>query len=304
MDLEIVAADGVRLAATLFAPVGPSRGTVLVHSATAVPQGYYGRFADFLARQGMRVLTYDYRGIGRSRPRNLRGFQASMTEWAELDARAAHEVVRKHWGHEPLALVGHSFGGQLLGLIDDVRDASCALLAATQLPSIEHFSLLMRAWMKASWGALLPALSATFGYVPGWAGLGEDMPTGAAEEWGKWLAHPAYLRGYHADASERFAKFTAPVLLYSFSDDDFAPPASVTAMAGALSGAELDHRKLTPELVGAPIGHFGFFRPQHVELWEEGAAWLRAGLEGKPFPERRVGLLLTQEDIDRGLGMR
>ena len=303
-ELELVAADGVRLSARMYAPRGPSRGVVLFHSANATPQTYYARFADFLAGQGMRVVTYDYRGIGRSRPRSLRGFRATMTEWARLDARAAHGAVRAHFGREPLAIVGHSFGGQLIGLIDEPREAVAALLVATQLPSAAHFSLWMRAWMKASWGALIPALSRTFGYVPGWAGLGEDLPSGAAAEWGKWLAHPRYLRGYHPDAAARFAAFDAPVLLYSFSDDEFAPPGAVEAMAGALSGAALDHRKLTPELLGAPVGHFGFFRPKHRELWEEAGAWLRAALEGRPFPERRVGLLLTQEDIDVGLGQR
>jgi predicted alpha/beta hydrolase len=42
---------------------------VLIAPATAVPQGYYAKFARYLAAtQGFRVVTLDYRGIGRSKP--------------------------------------------------------------------------------------------------------------------------------------------------------------------------------------------------------------------------------------------
>src|SRR5687767_1550805 len=95
--VELTASDGVTLGATLFTPVTPaglSRGTVIIHSATAVPQRYYHRFARYAAQAiGARVLTYDYRGIGKSRPRSLRGFHASLTAWARLDAAAAHKFV-------------------------------------------------------------------------------------------------------------------------------------------------------------------------------------------------------------------
>jgi predicted alpha/beta hydrolase len=61
--------DRQLLSATLFVPRERARaGAVVINSATATPQAYYYRYAQYLARAGIPVLTYDYRGVGRSRP--------------------------------------------------------------------------------------------------------------------------------------------------------------------------------------------------------------------------------------------
>ena len=58
---------------------------VIVNPATSVHSRYYSRFAMFLFTAGFDVVTYDYRGIGGSRPASLRGFQASWLDWGYLD---------------------------------------------------------------------------------------------------------------------------------------------------------------------------------------------------------------------------
>lgn len=66
--------DGVMLGAQLFPATGqPLKGKVIINPATGVLARYYHRYARFLARHGFEVLTYDYRGIGQSRPARLRG---------------------------------------------------------------------------------------------------------------------------------------------------------------------------------------------------------------------------------------
>ena len=50
----------------MYEPSGHVRGTLMVNPATAVPQTYYGRFAQWSAQRGFRVVTFDYRGIGAS----------------------------------------------------------------------------------------------------------------------------------------------------------------------------------------------------------------------------------------------
>ena len=87
--LLIPCADGYSLHATLREPDTPALGIVLIHPATAVLQTLYSGFADYLTSRGFAVVTYDYRGIGRSRPESIRGFQAGMRDWADLDVEAA-----------------------------------------------------------------------------------------------------------------------------------------------------------------------------------------------------------------------
>ena len=70
-DITIPAADGYPLAATLYLPRGAKRHAVLISSATATPRKIYRGFASYLAHCGCAVLTYDYRGIGGSRQREI-----------------------------------------------------------------------------------------------------------------------------------------------------------------------------------------------------------------------------------------
>src|SRR5262249_26659367 len=114
-DFRFAAADGYSLAATLRRPAGAPKGFVLVASATATPRQYYGRFANYPAARVFSVMTFDYRGIGGSRPASLRGFECKMRDWAALDISAAVDFAAREGG--PLLYVGHSYGGQALGLL-------------------------------------------------------------------------------------------------------------------------------------------------------------------------------------------
>jgi predicted alpha/beta hydrolase len=288
-SIELVAADGVVLGGTLFTPRTRARGTVIIHSATAVPQGYYRRFAQFAAQAiGARVLTYDYRGIGKSRPRSLRGFSASLTAWARLDAAAAHAFVNERFRGEPLAIVGHSFGGQLVGLIDEPNAATGAVMVGAQLAYYRDWPVRAHRRLGLIWKWIVPIASALFGYMPGRFGLGEDLPSGVARQWARWCLHPDYLISEHLDARERFARFDAPTLFFSFTDDEYAPEAAVDHLLRRLRRAPIQHVRLAPEERGADaIGHFGFFRPRFATtLWIEAVEFLRDALEGRQALEK------------------
>ena len=137
-DITVPATDGYPLAATLFLPRGAKRHAVLINSATAVPRKLYRGFAGYLAKRGCAVLTYDYRGTGDSRqqvltgynqPKSLVGFKASMSDWAAQDIAATVAWMRERYKALPFAYVGHSFGGQALGLLPNTRRfrARCSL---------------------------------------------------------------------------------------------------------------------------------------------------------------------------------
>jgi predicted alpha/beta hydrolase len=278
----VITEDGFAIATRVFEPASAARGTLIVNGATGAPQSYYARFASFAAKRGLRAVTYDYRGIGASRPGRLRGFSASMSDWAFFDARAVHADVRaRHPG--PVVLVGHSFGGQLVGLVEELRHADAALFVGAQLGYYGHWQGSERLRLAAIWHVVAPILSRTFGFLPGWAGLGVDLPAGVAEEWARWCRSPDYLIRDYPEASDRYARFRVPSLFYSFTDDDFAPEPAVTALLDRLSPHVL-HRRFAPSDIGAErVGHFGFFRPEHKRtLWEPALAFIDAELRKSP----------------------
>jgi predicted alpha/beta hydrolase len=121
--MQIKTSDGTQLSARKYSPQLPVRAVVLMPSAMGVPQSYYAPFAEFLAENGVAVLTFDYRGMGESLPEqfrsSLRGFEASILDWAEQDYNAAL-ITTKAWQPDvPLIVIGHSLGGQLVGMLPD-----------------------------------------------------------------------------------------------------------------------------------------------------------------------------------------
>lgn len=299
--LTMTADDGYQLGATLFEAASP-KSQVLIHAGTAIPQRFYLRFAAHLAQRGHQVLTYDYRGVGESKPPTLRGFAATMSEWGQLDAAAAQRTARRLAGNRPLVSIGHSFGGQLIGLSDATHDVELAVFIGAQLGWVGHWPLFEQLRLRALWGGAVPALTAAFGYLPGRAGLGVDLPRGVAREWAEWATHPDYLSGHVAGASTRFARFAAPALMYSFTDDDFAPEPAVRRFLQRLTASDVTHRRLAPTDVGvSQVGHFGFFRPALQDsLWRETLTVLDAVAAGHRLPVRSVGphaLALDADDI-------
>jgi len=77
--IALTAADGYKLTAVHCASAGRARGRLIVAGATVAPQRFYSHFAQFAARQGIAVWTLDYRGVGLSRPVNLRDFRWTIS---------------------------------------------------------------------------------------------------------------------------------------------------------------------------------------------------------------------------------
>ena len=73
--LTLTTRDGYALQALRYPATGPLRGHLVVAGATGVPQLFYKNFALFAAQHGYTTLTVDYRGIGLSKPAELRGFE-------------------------------------------------------------------------------------------------------------------------------------------------------------------------------------------------------------------------------------
>jgi predicted alpha/beta hydrolase len=280
-ELTLPATDGFRLAATLYrsAELPANAPAVLINPATGVKRRYYDRYARYLADSGFVTLTFDYRGIGGSRPRSLRGFSASMTDWAEKDSAGAIAWLSAEHQPRRLLLVGHSLGGQLLGLIPSNQRVDAMLAIAAQSGYWGFWRGSRKYFMWMVWHVLMPGMTRLFSYFPARRlGLSEDLPAGVARQWAYWGRNPNYIVD---DAGqpirEHFAAYNGPIRSYSFSDDIHAPRAAVEALIGCYTQApkELNHR--TPrDLKVDKIGHFGFFREEFRDsLWSETTAWLK-----------------------------
>ncbi|MDH3943485.1 MAG: alpha/beta fold hydrolase [Anaerolineae bacterium] len=276
-DITITAPDGFSLAATVFEPERNPIYITIISAAMATPRRLYEVYARYLSRAGHFVVTYDYRGTGGSRPESLKGFPARMREWAEYDMSGVIAWACAQCSPCPLILIGHSFGGQAAGLLETTTNVSAMVTISSQSgywglhPGMEKY----RVWFFAHFGFWL--LSSAYGYLP-WSRFtrGEDLPKPAALEWARWSRSPDYLCGDRTlESRENFARFTAPILAYSFSDDIWGSERSVDAMMSCYTKAPLERRHVTPEDIGIDkIGHIGFFMPSARALWRDVDRWL------------------------------
>jgi predicted alpha/beta hydrolase len=285
-DISFPATDGYALGATLYLPRGTKTHAVLINSATAVPRKIYKGFASYLAGRGCAVLTYDYRGTGDSRPKSsmaldrsesLVGFKASMSDWAALDVTAAVAWMRQRY-QMPLAFVGHSFGGQALGLIQNNSEVARALLIAAQAGSWRLMTAPERYRIYALLKFVGVPLTRAAGYMPGKIGLGLDLPQGVFLEWARWVLSDRYFfDDGKLRALSNFPRYRGALRALSFSDDPWATLPAVEMLCAGFTSIRPDIHAITPAETGArKIGHFGFFRPEHRDtLWRGAAEWLQ-----------------------------
>lgn len=282
LPLVIPASDGYPLSATLWArgDLPPPDRVVLVNAGAGIPARYYDRFAGWLADRGLPTLTYDYRGVGRSRPARLRGFEASVETWGSKDCAAALDSLAARYPAARLAVVGHSVGGLVTGLAPGGDRIERLALVGTHTGYWRDYAPRARLPMYALWHLAMPAVTAALGYFPGRAfGLPDDLPAGIARDWAR-RRRPEpwwYLKRPDgtpddvriAEVIARFDRYRADALVVSIADDPFAT-AQATARIGALfRHCRLDERRVDPAALGLPrVGHFGFFRSRMRDaLW-------------------------------------
>ena len=92
---------------------------LVIAGAMGVRQDFYAPLARFFAANGIHTLTFDYRGMGYSRRGSLRKVDADVSGWAEHDLNTMLFEAQSMDHRLPLLYLGHSLGGQILGVLPD-----------------------------------------------------------------------------------------------------------------------------------------------------------------------------------------
>lgn len=277
--------DGFELSGVLYGDPSQARAGLVIAPAMGVAQGYYAPFARWLTQHGVVVLSFDYRGMGASRPaehaRSLRGFDADIHTWAERDAAAALATLDALVGaHKPIHWLGHSLGGQIFGLVPNRERVHRMVTVGTGSGYwLENAPPLKRMvwWL---WFFVVPVVLPLAGYFPGrrLKKVG-DLPAGVIAQWRRWCLHRDYMMGEGGDTLRRqYARVGTPILSLSFTDDEFMSARNIESLHGFYAGAPRTMKRIAPAEVGERrIGHFGFFRPQfEATLWPQVSGFLAA----------------------------
>jgi predicted alpha/beta hydrolase len=273
----VITSDHYAIQTNRFEPSTPAHSEILVAGATAVPQFFYHRFAKHANTAGYAVTTLDYRGIGKSAPKSLKGFKMDYLDWARQDLVAVlKEVHTQKANNKPIYMVGHSYGGHAFGLMPNHQLVNKLYTFASGAGWSGYMPFAERLKVELLWKVLGPIVTPLAGYMPGAFIGGEDLPLDVYHQWRKWCSYPNY---FFDDASiqselKHFAEVKTPITAANSDDDLWAPPASRDAFFKGYSNAPFTALTIEGRRFGNKgIGHMGYFRKGSESLWDDALAW-------------------------------
>ncbi len=269
---SVTTGTGHAIQATFFHPDGEAKAKVLIAPAMGVSQEFYAPLATWLVGQGYAVATFDYIGTGRSSVGDIRDLDVDIVDWARFDCGAMITAMSAVAPGRPLYWIGHSLGGQILGLVPG-RDsiAKIVTVAAGSGYWIENAPRLRwKVWWL--WYFVAPLATRAFRYFPGKRlRMVGDLPRGVMEQWRRWCLNPEYVVGAEgAEVRAAYAAISTPITSISFEDDDLMSARNIASLHGFYAGAPRVMKRISPQDIGVErIGHFGFFKARfESSLWQ------------------------------------
>lgn len=270
-EIKLQTSSGSTISATIFEPEVSVQKLLVINSATGVKQQVYFSFAKYFAEQGFTVITYDYNGIGQSKPKDLAYSKATMRTWGTEDFKAVTDFVQQNYSDYTKYCLGHSVGALILGMNEGSQVFEEFVFMATQDAYIGHLDVKIAALGLFGFGLAVPVLTKLFGYFPAhWFGLGESLPSGVALDWRTLILHRKSTSRLLEKISDDFSKhLTQKTLIIHAEDDAWV---TLKGMESLMNTAypNLEKKYYEVKISDSPkkeIGHVNFFRSYNRVLW-------------------------------------
>lgn len=271
-ELFLQTPDYFPIAVKIFEPEISNGKLLLINAATGVKQQVYFSFAKYIADAGFTVITYDYRGIGESKPQKMRGFEASMRIWGTVDFKTVTDFIRENYQAYTKFCLGHSVGALILGMNEDSVLFEKFIFVATQDAYIGHLSWKVALTAAVGFGLALPVTVILKGYFPAHRfGLGESLPKGTAYDWRTLILHKkSTSRLYEKIDSDVSKNLNQKTLIIHAEDDAWVTMKGMESlMSNAYPNLKKTYREIKiSESPKEEIGHINFFRSYNKNLWK------------------------------------
>jgi len=266
--------DGRKITARMYVPDRETIRVIVISPSAGVTQEFYFEMACFFRENNFAVISFDFRGTGASAPLELKGFEASLANWALQDADAVLRYTKSQFPKHELIFMGHGIGGEIIGLSPASQFINRIILVNCALSCRE-----LGRWNERIWiGVMKNFIKITswlFGYFPG-KGLKvlNNLPKGVMYEWIHWCNNA---NGLFDDFSDHnYRRLEVPLLAFSFSDDWRSQESGVQALLEHFAAASITWHHINPkQLNKRRVGHSDFFKTRFKKnLWQLLLNWI------------------------------
>lgn len=276
-DIKIKCKDNFRLSGTVYTP-STLKGAVMIAPATGIKKRFYNAFATYLSDNGYGVICFDNRGIGGSKTNSINNTDASLINWGRLDMTAVFEQLKTTFPKQSYHLIGHSAGGQLVGLMDNATEIKSMFNFAASSGSLRNMTYPFKLSASFFLNVFIPINNLLFGQTNSqWVGMGEPLPKRVAYQWKKWCNGKGYVETDFGKAIHRhlYDQLQFPSIWTYAKDDGIANHKNVQDMARIYSQSKVQIVSIEFEKFGInQLGHMGFFRSKNQQLWKYALNWL------------------------------
>lgn len=244
---------------------------ILICPATGIRQRFYQAFATWLFEQGYDVLCFDFRGIGESLHGKLKDSQASIQDWGMLDIPTAIDYLLQRTQKSQVLMIGHSAGGQLLGVVPNYHRVAKLVAVAGSTGYVKGLSGQTKWFAPVMFNVLFPFSSQLFGYgASRWIGMGENLPKAVARQWREFCSQAGYIENALGKSifHDFHDKIQIPMTAIHAIDDEIATKTNVEDLLRLYPNAQKKRIELAPnEWQHQEIGHMAWFKRSHQNLW-------------------------------------
>lgn len=237
---------------------------LIINNGARVSKDKYNDFAMYISQKNINVLTYNYTDVGAS-INSLKKSKTGIKDWANSDFKKIITHITSINKKAKIFVLGHSLGGQIIGLSDDYHKIQGIVLIATQSGYWKHWSFPLNILNYLTWNFYIPIILKKYNFLPKGKDKNlTDMPKKAALEWMSWCQSKNYLFDYIPKSERYYHKITCPLLSISFNNDIYATKEAVNWFTSQYINAKIIRKHYTSKVT--KFSHSAAFEPSNFEI--------------------------------------
>ena len=198
----------------------------------------------------------------------------------QLDKPAAISSLQQLFPNTSYHLVGHSAGGQLIGLAKKATKLSSIFNFASSSGQLRNMKLKDQFKSHFFMNMFIPFSNTMFGYTKSQRfGMGEPLPKQVAKQWQTWCNGSGYVKTAFNKTvfTHYYNELTMPALWVNAVDDFIATDENVRDMMSVSPNLAAKTLTLSPgDHNLKEIGHMAFFSRRANTLWPIALDWLNS----------------------------